>query len=71
MKNKKTIIIVVAVLVILVGIFLVDKIITSNVIKSEIPDNDWLKENCNCTERLNLKCPERFELQEDVRMCKK
>jgi len=32
-----------------------------------VPDSDWLHDNCNCTERNNLQCPEGYTL--DVRAC--
>ncbi len=69
--RKKIIITIVLALTIIAGVFGVNKVITSYVIKSEIPDSDWLQDNCECVEREKLKCPGEFKLDVEKRMCRK
>lgn len=43
---------------------------TANAVKGDDAKTGWLVDNCNCTERNNLKCPEGFVLESDIRLCR-
>ena len=68
---KKVILTIVILIVVLILVIFVRKGLTSNIIESQVPDIDWLIDNCECIERENLKCPQYFELVEGKRMCKR
>ena len=68
-KINKMMWIVIVIIVILAAAFLIQTM-TSYIVK-EIPDKDWLVDNCECIERENLICPNGFEVVEGDRMCKK
>ena len=67
-KIRKTIWVVIGILVLLaLSFFLLKKTILGNVIKDGSSEANWAKENCNCTERNNLKCPDGYEVRD--RLC--
>ena len=61
-KTKKIIIILLIVaFLVSIGIYL-KSIITANTIKEQQKYEEWLKDNCNCTIKERLRCPEGYEL---------
>ncbi len=71
MKEKMLVIILAVLLAVLILGFFITKTITTNAVKENNAKFDWLKDNCNCIERDNLKCPEGFVLEPDAKLCKK
>ncbi len=72
-KQKiKTIIIIGIFVLAFAAVFSVEKIMTANVIKQQEEQEDyqeWLTDNCNCTEWERIKCKKGFEYNEDRGYC--
>jgi len=69
--NRKLIAIGVVIIlaVLAMGLF-IHKTITTNAIKENPDLEEWLYDNCNCTERNNWKCFEGFVLEPELKLCR-
>ncbi len=71
--NKKllrnTILIFGGIVVLLILIVVINKVMTANAIKEQEIYREWLRDNCNCTERARIKCPDGFEWNSERHWC--